>query len=131
MSFNHSVNKWFENTFMDSPIIVLTDGYLGNSTIASELATITKRNKLVAIDYEDLTQTQEVVSGLDGYVICLSGPGAFPMSVHSYSVTLPRTRMSLTPSPYCLRKMQGGKMVLDICRCHCRPSASMGAMSVV
>ena len=35
-SFNHSVNKWFEK-HLDSPI-VNTDGYLGESAIASELA---------------------------------------------------------------------------------------------
>ena len=78
---------------MDSPIIVLTDGYLGKSTIASELAGYQQDViELVAIDYEDLTQTQVVVSGLDGYVIVFRDRVPFPMSVHSYSVTLPRTK---------------------------------------
>ena len=118
---------------MDSPIIVLTDGYLGKSTITSELAGYQQNViELVAIDYEDLTQTQEIVSGLDGYVICLSGPGAFSYERALLFSYLAQNKNVTDAFPMLFEgKCKVGKWSWISAGAIVDASASIGAMSVV
>ena len=118
---------------MDSPIVVLTDGYLGERTIASELAGYLQDViEIVLIDYEDLTQTQAVVSGLDGYVICLSGPGAFSYERALLFSYLAQNKNVIDAFPMLFEgKCKVGKWSWISAGAIVDGSASIGAMTVV